>query len=258
MPKDTLLGSTGRSDSASAVSVQACAIARCDCGSVTAGFHCRVPGSAGLQLTKAMENVISSRVKSGKEAERYSGSTRIVDDPVTVHCIGDKQLLFLVVTRADYPARVVFGGGDIETAGKGLLTQLASETFDLVGVSLNQTLGGSGINVVQLPSRATQAMERVCSDFEAPASYDSVAGVQSQVDEVRGLMQTNLQSMLRNADQLSSLQEKADSTSAQAGSFARQAKHTRRTLQCEDAKMRLVLYGGGAAAGLLLLWWIFG
>eukprot|EP00316_Scyphosphaera_apsteinii_P010044 CAMPEP_0119302246 /NCGR_PEP_ID=MMETSP1333-20130426/3879_1 /TAXON_ID=418940 /ORGANISM="Scyphosphaera apsteinii, Strain RCC1455" /LENGTH=249 /DNA_ID=CAMNT_0007304545 /DNA_START=17 /DNA_END=763 /DNA_ORIENTATION=+ len=248
----SLLGSSARSDSLGSLTVHACAVARTASeGCATAGFHCRLPGSVGAKLQQAMSSTI---IKSFSCDKPFSDESRINGESITVHCIHSKELLFLVCTLSDYPKRVVFGSGhNLEAAEKGLLPQLANEIFDLVGLDLSFA-ADDGIKTAKLSSRALQAMERVCADYEAPAKYDSVSSVQAQVDDVRDIMQQNVQNLLQNQDQLTELQRKAEATRTYAGAFSKAATVARREVQWKDHKVRLFIGVGAFSLVALILW----
>ena len=71
----------------------------------------------------------------------------------------------------------------------------------------------------------------------------ALRAVQSQVDEVHGVMQDNVNSMLRNADKLEDLRAKSTAMGDNSKQFYSLARESRVTQQCREYKLRL-LFGG--------------
>ena len=87
-------------------------------------------------------------------------------------------------------------------------------------------------------------MERLCAEFESVGDKDlALRTVQSQVDEVHGVMQDNVNSMLRNADKLEDLRAKSTAMGDNSKQFYSLARESRVTQQCREYKLRL-LFGG--------------
>ena len=177
--------------------------------------------------------------------------------------IAEDGLCIVVCTKPDYPVRVIFpsalGGG--ARSGQGLLGALAGVASEALGAEVFTTGAGSGgtVRKVQLAPRIAQQLERVCADFEDVGSHDKVARVQSEVDDVRNVMQGNIESMLANQELLTSLQGKTDSIAGQSKGFYRTARSTRYDQQCREMRYKLLM-GGAVLLVVLFLFrgWIFG
>jgi len=260
----SLLGPSSRSDSPTVLNVHGCGVGRPLDGTgktIVAGFHARLTGGAGRELLAAMERGMKNRVLL---TARHSEDVTIAGARLSIHSVGSHQLTYMVVTQAGYPRRVVFGnaGAEMEAGfAMSLLPQLASETFDQVGLDLAQgsaaPASGSALRVVKLTSRAQQAMERVCSDFESPRNFDGITGIQAQVDEVTDVMRENMNQLLHNSEQISMLSDKAEMANSQAGFFSKTARDARRTAQCAEYKSRAIIWGAVAIAVFILWWLIF-
>ena len=158
----SLLGKGARSDSASALNVLACGVARPEGLGCTVGIHCRVPGRTGAQIVAALKHFFS-RCTRGPTSEVAT----VAGEEVMLHSVGvERDLVYAVCTQARYPRRVVFGGSvlgaphDEEAGTSGLLTKLARESFDLVGLALAPRESSSSSLVgVDLPARATQVSQ---------------------------------------------------------------------------------------------------
>ena len=79
----------------------------------------------------------------------------------------------------------------------------------------------------------------------------ALRAVQAQVDEVHGVMQENVNSMLLNADKLEDLRGKASAMGDNSKQFYSLARENRWTQQCREYKLRLLF--GGVALLLLLV-----
>ena len=75
-----------------------------------------------------------------------------------------------------------------------------------------------------------------------------------QVDATRDVVQGTIHQMLSNQEQLSSLQGKTDAIANQSAGFYRGARTTRRELQCQEYKGKLLC----AAAAVFLFLFFFG
>ena len=70
---------------------------------------------------------------------------------------------------------------------------------------------------------------------------DKVSQVQRQVDDVKSVMQENVEVMLANIDKAEVLENKAAQLSAQAKTFHKTARDTKRTMCRQNAKMNLLI-----------------
>mmetsp|Transcript_22692 Transcript_22692/g.57777 ORF Transcript_22692/g.57777 Transcript_22692/m.57777 type:complete len:277 (-) Transcript_22692:679-1509(-) len=250
----------GAARSDTALNVYGCAI--CHFGparepelaaAVAAAFHIRLPGSSGAQLGVLLQQLLAS---SKFQRDIISKTRMTVDDASTgitfsIHCMLSDGLCIIACTKQDYTTRVVFPS----TGKAGMLGELAALAADELGSEVFTTGSGMGgtVRKVQLAPRMTQKLERVCSEFEDPGGHDKIARVQREVDDVRGVMQDNIQGLLANQDQLTSLQGKTDDIANASRGFYREARTTRRTIQCEDAKIKLII----GAVGLILFLFLF-
>ena len=259
-----LLGDTGaRSDSASALNVRACAVARVVAGSSALVLHCRVPGAAGERLSSFLTKLVGSKkFQQRAQTERSMTVDDSSQDPFSVHCLvapgtsGAGFILVLAITARNYPRRMVFPppSSDSEAGPQGMLGQLAADVVREYGPSaLSNEVGVTGLRQASLGPAALRLMERLCAEYESVGDKDlALRTVQSQVDEVHGVMQDNVNSMLRNADKLEDLRGKATAMGDNSKQFYSLARESRVTQQCREYKLRL-LFGGVA----LLLFLVF-
>lgn len=252
-----LLGEGGaRSDSANALNVRACAVARVVDGSSALVLHCRVPGAAGERLSSFLTKLVGSKkFQQRAQTERSMTVDDSSQDPFSVHCLvapgtsGAGFILVLAITARNYPRRMVFpppsSSSDSEAGPQGMLGQLAADVVREYGPSaLSNEVGVTGLRQASLGPAALRLMERLCAEFESVGDKDlALRTVQSQVDEVHGVMQDNVNSMLRNADKLEDLRAKSTAMGDNSKQFYSLARESRVTQQCREYKLRL-LFGG--------------
>jgi hypothetical protein len=79
------------------------------------------------------------------------------------------------------------------------------------------------------------------------------------VDDARGIMEGNINGLLANQEQLTSLQGKTDDIANASRGFYRGARTTRRTMQCQEMRTKLIIGGVGLAIFLFVFrGWIWG
>jgi len=172
---------------------------------------------------------------------------------IAIHCmVSPGGLVLIACTRQDYPTRVVFPASTA-FGSSGLLGRIAEVADDMLGAESYVATGvGQPGNMrrVQLAPTAAQALERICAEFEDSGAHDTISRVQREVDETRDVMQGTIHQMLSNQEQLTSLQGKTDAIANQSQGFYRGARTTRRELQCQEYKGKLLC---GAVAAFLFL-----
>jgi len=72
-------------------------------------------------------------------------------------------------------------------------------------------------------------------------SHNKVNEVQRQVDEVKGVMQQNVEVMLANIDKTEVLENKSAELANQAKTFHRTARATKRHMCKQNAKMNIII-----------------
>jgi len=218
----------------------------------TAAFHVRLPGPQGAQLGVLLQQLLAN---SNFQHDLLSKGQMTVDDSsggiaVSIHCLMSSDALCIIAcTRPDYPQRVAFPSSNGRPSLLGELSHVAGTELGVEVFSTGAGMGGT-VRKVQLAPRVVQALERVCSDYEDPGAHDQVARVQAEVDNVQGVMQNNIEQMLTNQEQLTSLQSKTSNIANVSKGFYRDARSARRSIQCSEYKMRFI--AGGIIVALIL------
>eukprot|EP00908_Phaeocystis_cordata_P000876 Transcript_10956.p1 GENE.Transcript_10956~~Transcript_10956.p1 ORF type:complete len:166 (-),score=69.27 Transcript_10956:208-705(-) len=82
----------------------------------------------------------------------------------------------------------------------------------------------------------------------ASSSNSKVKEVQQQVDDVKAVMQENVEVMLANIDKTEVLENKSAELANQAKTFHKSARDTRRMMCKQNMKMNLIIAGAPAAS----------
>ena len=229
----------------------------------SAAYHIRLPKSSyGAKLETMLQQLASS---ARFQADVVAKGRMTVDDSsigldIAVHCfVTPAGLITLACTRQDYPTRIVFPKQNMKDMATpaGLLGRLADVADDDVGIDSFVAAGPSAAGTVrriQLAERVAATLERVCADYEDAGKHDSVSRVQAQVDEARDVMHGNINALLANQEQLTQLQSKTDDIAHDSRGFYRDARASRRQLQCTEFRNKMI----GAVCCVIVFFFFFG
>ena len=177
-------------------------------------------------------------------------------DPFSVHCLvapGTSGAGFVLVLPsppgrtldARLPAAYERQRG---REAQGMLVQLAVDVAGVwpsvpsseVATGRQASLGPGALRLMERPRGLRELRDK-----------DSAARSAGAGDEVYGVMQENVNSMLLNADKLEDLRGKASAMGDNSKQFYSLARENRWTQQCREYKLRLLF--GGVALLLLLV-----
>jgi len=243
-----------RSDAPESLTVPGCAVACVNDGAVNAIIHARLPAASGKRVAAIMQRLLDSSKFHADISHR--GRMTVDDEGLSLHCMATADgVLLLACTAQDYPQRLVFPPAVEHSGSVGLLASIGATG---AAASLPRP-ERQGITVFTPSTRVLQALERACADHEDARARDPVLKVKDQVDEVRSLMRDNIDSVLVNTDKLDELNSKATNLAGISQGFYGSARTTRRRMQWEDLKWKLVLGGIVLAIFLFFTWgWWFG
>jgi len=97
-------------------------------------------------------------------------------------------------------------------------------------VSLTAGQGG-------LQSKASTLLKALCDEFNDLQSVDKLANVQAKVDGVRTVMQSNIQSALKNTDKIEDIDEKAVVLADSANKFKSASTGLKRNMRWRYIRM---------------------
>lgn len=143
----------------------------------------------------------------------------------SIHYDSDPTCLYLVVCSKEYPQRTAFK----------FLGQVQRE-FDA-------DFGGriSGARHSSLSRQAKNMFADLCRQYNQVENVDKASAVSMQVEEVKGAMQNNIQSVLRNQENLETLLDKSDAMRNEATSFQRTAVQVKKKYWWQNLKLQIVI-----------------
>jgi hypothetical protein len=83
-----------------------------------------------------------------------------------------------------------------------------------------------------LNQKASGILRSLAAEFNDLNSIDKLANVQSKVDAVKGVMQSNIEAALANTDKLADIDDKADQLAQSASKFKSTSGSLKRNMQC--------------------------
>eukprot|EP00696_Hemimastix_kukwesjijk_P000030 gnl/Hemi2/10059_TR3485_c0_g1_i1.p1 gnl/Hemi2/10059_TR3485_c0_g1~~gnl/Hemi2/10059_TR3485_c0_g1_i1.p1 ORF type:complete len:213 (+),score=48.22 gnl/Hemi2/10059_TR3485_c0_g1_i1:79-717(+) len=155
-------------------------------------------------------------------AMQVGGSNRIAQTPKlsivdkdlgTLHYDSDQTNVYMVMVSSKYPQRTAFRL--LEDLRDGLPQQQGQNKLPL--------------------------LKRLCAKYDDLASVDKIHGVIQQVDEVKGVMQNNINSVLTNIERFEDLENKTDELKEVAGQFKKDATKLKRMMWMRNCKMWTIL-----------------
>jgi len=183
---------------------------------------------SGGQQVETVKRVLTS----GNIRAKAQLTVTVNDEVGTLHLMAGEVDVLAVVTSASYTRR---------TAYKllGELREKATETVSAEAVS-GATREG------ELKGVAGAWMKEVCSKFENEGAVDKASAVALQIDEVKAVMEGNINRMLDQSESLSAVENKSEALRAGAHQFQRQSEAVKRVMWWRNFKVKAII-------GLLVL-----
>jgi len=94
-----------------------------------------------------------------------------------------------------------------------------------------------------LSKKAKSILQDVCKKYEDPSSVDKTQKILGQVDAVKGQMQDNIASMLKNTEKAEDMAAKSEQLNEQASVFKKRSTDLKKQMQWKNLKMTLILGG---------------
>eukprot|EP00171_Calliarthron_tuberculosum_P014299 IDg14299t1 len=171
-------------------------------------------------LDKKLERVLGSG--------RVSQHTRltITDREVgSIHYDTDPTCLFLVVCEPDYLQRTAF--------------KLLSELRTVFSDGFADDVPGARHSSLSRPARDT--LRALCDKYNNVANVDKVAAISVQVDAVKSTMQDNINTVLRNTENIETLLDQTHAMKNEASGFQRTAGRVKQKMWWQNFKMQLLI-----------------
>ena len=147
-------------------------------------------------------------------------------DVGSIHYDSDPVCLYLVICDREYQQRMAFK----------LLGELRRD-FDaqFAGDISSASHGG-------LSKAAEGTLKRIVQRYNEAENVDKVAAVRMQVDDVKGVMQGNIQNVLRNQENIETLLDESDAMKNEASGFQRSANRAREKMWWKNIKLQIVIF----------------
>lgn len=92
-----------------------------------------------------------------------------------------------------------------------------------------------------LTRSSAELFRTLCDKYNTVENVDKVASVNMQVEEVKGVMQNNIQSVLRNQENIETLLDQTDTMKNEATGFQRSANRAKDKLWWKNVKLQIVI-----------------
>lgn len=177
------------------------------------------------ELSQAKYEAVATKVFKSDRIQEYSRLTITDKEAGAVHYDTDKDCMYLVITAPDYPQRTVF------------------KFLEAVQTEFKKSFGGqvAGAGENQLSKSAKKVFTGLCQNYDDLAKADKLAGVMDQVDQVKGVMQDNVEQMLQNHEKLQDLEDKADNMRSEAQRFKKGATDLKKQQWWKNMKLMGIL-----------------
>lgn len=147
-------------------------------------------------------------------------------DVGTIHYESDPECIYMLMCASDYDQRTAFK----------LLDEVRRVFTGLFSATVISAARHSGLSAT-----SRDAFVAVCDKYNAPQNVDKVANVALQVNDVKDVMQDNIQSVLRNQDNIETLLDQTDTMKNEANGFQRSANRAKDKMWWKNVKMQIVI-----------------
>uniref|UniRef100_A0A0B6Y7B5 Vesicle-associated membrane protein 7 n=1 Tax=Arion vulgaris TaxID=1028688 RepID=A0A0B6Y7B5_9EUPU len=164
----------------------------------------------------------------------------VVDFSYEFHCLTEDGILFVCATESSVAKQQPYG----------FLSEI-KRRFQNGTVYNRAETAGYG----ELDKDFGFVMSQQMQKFSQPGAGNSgsVAAVQAQVDEVKGVMSQNIERVLQRGDRLEDLMDKTEELEAGAASFQRTARKIKTRYWWRNKKMTLILICVGLIVILVIV-----
>lgn len=94
-----------------------------------------------------------------------------------------------------------------------------------------------------LSKKSKVVLQEACKKYEDSSGVDKTSKILGQVDAVKGQMQDNIASMLKNTEKAEDMAAKSEQLNEQASVFKKRSTDLKKQMQWKNLKMTLILAG---------------
>jgi len=193
-------------------------------------------GSRDKSYADAVGGVVSNDPPSGLAQSSTLGGFKVVqsDQHQIVYGADADGLCCATITGTQYPSRVAIA------MLQDVYGDFSSKYADAAKTAAENSL----------TKKAKSILQDVCKKYEDPSSVDKTQKILGQVDAVKGQMQDNIASMLKNTEKAEDMAAKSEQLNEQASVFKKRSTDLKKQMQWKNLKMTLIL--GGLIAVIVL------
>jgi hypothetical protein len=186
-------------------------------------------GGRDKSYAEAVGGVVSNDPPNGLSQESTLGGFKVVqsDQHQIVYGADINGLCCATITGTQYPSRVSIA------MLQDLYTKFSSKYGDAAKTAAENSLS----------KKAKSILQDTCKKYEDPSSVDKTQKVLGQVDAVKGQMQDNIASMLKNTEKAEDMAAKSEQLNEQASVFKKRSTDLKKQMQWKNLKMTLILGG---------------
>lgn len=182
---------------------------------------------------QVLDEKLTRVLASGRMDEH--GRLTITDKDVgSIHYDTDPACLYMAITAKEYPQRLAFK----------LLSELRTEFEETLGIEFNSARA-SGLN-----KKTRQMFGDLASKYENGGANDKIQNVSLQVEEVKGAMQTNINQVLKNHENLETLLATSSNMRDDASTFQRTAVQAKNKFWWQNVRLMVAI---AVALGILVI-----
>ncbi|KAG9393738.1 vesicle-associated membrane protein 7B [Carpediemonas membranifera] len=173
----------------------------------------------GVDYPSLIEKVIS--------ASKFNDRSRltITSGIGTIHYDTTANCAFFVVTAPSYPQRTAFS----------LLHELKDSFIARVGNNVADAQRNS------LTSRCKPLLSSMAAKYDIIENVDRLEALKTETDAIKGIMHSNIDTLIRRGENLDELDDRANSLAVDARMFHTETQRVKRTMWVRNAKLWVVL-----------------
>lgn len=193
-------------------------LAKLSDGLLLASFKSRAATQQTLDTTK--------KVLSSGNVKPKTQLTVTVDETVgTLHLVAGEVDVLAVITAPNYPRRSAFQ----------FLAEFRSKVSEAIPVE-----GITGATKEGEYGKQAAWLKELCIKYEDLASVDKISAVNNQVEEVKAIMEGNVNKMLDNAESINVVEDKSEQLRAGAEQFYKRSEQVKRIMWWRMCKLKLI------------------
>jgi len=189
--------------------------------------HASEYGSNDKSYANAVGMVIGGDPPGSVADEGVVGGFKVVQSDMhqIVYGADSEGLCLAVITGLKYPSRTAIQ----------MITDLYSPYSEQFGLQAKSGTTNA------LTKKSKKILSDYCKKYDDSSKVDKASALNSKVEDVKGTMQDNISSMLKNTEAAESLAERSNQLNEQANVFQKKSKDLRKQMRCKNIKMTIIL-----------------